>query len=174
VVVIDLTQEIMALSVINQPTNAVAKLSIIVKIHKYKRFHEGHHFISMAMEVHGTLGRDMDCFIRECARLFHDRRLGCHLSLPFCIQFFKQCVSIVLQCALTFAIKKKIVLASDAYSRPPITIKSHDLHACNIKRVKGNSFLPQEGLTLSLFLFFGSCGLYVFWPFFGLPFLSPL
>jgi len=30
----------------------------------------------------------------------------------------------------------------------------------------------SEGLALSLFL--GSCGLCVFWPFFGLPFLSPL
>jgi hypothetical protein len=68
---------------------------------------------------------DMDCFIRECACLFHDRRSRGHLSLPFCIQFFKQCVSIVLECALAFAIKKKIVLTGDVYSKPPITIKSH-------------------------------------------------
>jgi hypothetical protein len=70
------------------------ELNTIAKIHNYKGLREGHHFIPMAMEVHGAPGRDMDCFIRECARLFHDKRLGDHLSLSFCIQFFKQCVSI--------------------------------------------------------------------------------
>ncbi len=54
-----------------------------------------------------------------------------------CIQFFKQCVSIVLQDASIFAIEKKIVLVGDACSRPPITIRSHDLHACDIKSVMG-------------------------------------
>jgi hypothetical protein len=49
------------------------KLSAITKIHKYKRFHEGHHFIPMAMEVHNAPKHDMDHFIKECARLFHDR-----------------------------------------------------------------------------------------------------
>jgi hypothetical protein len=44
-----------ASSVINQSVNAVAELNIIAKIHKYKRLYEGHHFIPMAMEVHGTL-----------------------------------------------------------------------------------------------------------------------
>jgi hypothetical protein len=33
----------------------------IVKICKYKGLHERHHFISMAMGVHVTLGHDMDC-----------------------------------------------------------------------------------------------------------------
>jgi hypothetical protein len=28
-------------SVINEPTSAIAKFSVIVKIHKYRRFHEG-------------------------------------------------------------------------------------------------------------------------------------
>jgi hypothetical protein len=65
--------EMMASSVINQPTGAVVELSAIVKIHKYRWFHEGHHFIPMVMEVHGTFGHDMDHFIRECACLFHDR-----------------------------------------------------------------------------------------------------
>jgi hypothetical protein len=32
------------------------KLSAIVQIHKYKRFHEGHHFIPMAMECMAHLG----------------------------------------------------------------------------------------------------------------------
>jgi hypothetical protein len=36
----------------------------------YKRFHEGHHFILMAMEVHNTPDRDMDCFIKECMLVF--------------------------------------------------------------------------------------------------------
>jgi hypothetical protein len=94
VVVIDLMQETMALSVINWPTSAVAKFNAIVKIHKYKTFYEWHHFILMAMKVHDTLVRDMDHFVKECAQFFHDRWLGVHLSLSFCIQFFKQRVSI--------------------------------------------------------------------------------
>jgi hypothetical protein len=48
-------------------------MSISVKINKYKEFHEGHHFILMVTEVHGTPEHDMDCFIKECARLLHDR-----------------------------------------------------------------------------------------------------
>jgi len=73
VVVIDLMWEMMVSSVINQPTNVAAKFSTIAKIHKYNGLQEGHHFIPMAMEVHGTPMRDMDCFIKECAHLFHDR-----------------------------------------------------------------------------------------------------
>jgi len=34
-----------ALGVISWPTNVVAKLSVIAKIHKYRRLYEGHHFI---------------------------------------------------------------------------------------------------------------------------------
>jgi hypothetical protein len=38
------------------------------------------------------------------------------------------------QCALAFAIKRKIALVGDdACSRPPITIKSHDLHVGDIR-----------------------------------------
>ncbi len=77
----------MALNVIIRPTSAVTELSDITKIYKYKGFHERHHFIPMAMEVHGALEHDMDRFIKECARLFHDKRVGGHLSLSFCIQF---------------------------------------------------------------------------------------
>ncbi len=54
-------------------SSAVVKLSAIAKIHNYRGLHERHHFILMAMEVHGTPEHDMDHFIRECARLFHDR-----------------------------------------------------------------------------------------------------
>jgi hypothetical protein len=87
-VVTDPTREMMISNVINWSTSAATKLSAIATIHKYKRFHEGHHFILMAMEVHNALGCDMDCFIKECARLFHDRQLRGHLSLSFCIEFF--------------------------------------------------------------------------------------
>jgi hypothetical protein len=61
------------------------KLNAIVKICKLRRFYEGHHFIPMAMEVHGAPECDMDHFINEYACLFHDRQLGVHLSLFFCI-----------------------------------------------------------------------------------------
>ncbi len=79
----------MTLNVISQLTNAATKLSAIIKIYKYKGFHEGHHFIIMAMEVQGALECVMDCFIKESVCLFHNGRLGGHLSLSFCIQFFK-------------------------------------------------------------------------------------
>jgi hypothetical protein len=75
----------MASNVINQLTNVVAEVSAIVKIHKYKKLHEGHHFISMPMEVHIALGCDMDCFIKNCAYFLPDRQSRCHLSLSFCI-----------------------------------------------------------------------------------------
>jgi hypothetical protein len=87
VVVIDLTWEMMSSSVISWLTNAITKLNTIAKIHKYKRLHEGYHFILMAMEVHSTLGRDLDSFIKECVRLLHDRCLKGHLSLSFYIYF---------------------------------------------------------------------------------------
>ncbi len=114
------------------------ELSAIAKICKYREFHEGHHFVPMAMEVHGALGHDdMDCFIRECACLFYNRRSRGHLSLSFCSQFFRQCVNIAFQHALAFAINKKILLAGDVCSKPPITIKSHHSHACNIRGAMG-------------------------------------
>ncbi len=115
------------------------ELSAIAKIHKYRRLHERHHFILMAMEVHGTPECDMDCFIKERVHLFHNRRSEGHLSLFFCIQFFKQCVSIAFQCALVFAIEGRLhwQLARDVCSKPPITIKSHNLHACDIREAMG-------------------------------------
>ncbi len=69
--VIDLTRKTLASNVISQPLGADLELSTIAKIHKYKGLQEGHHFILMAMEVHSTLGHDIDHFIKECARLFH-------------------------------------------------------------------------------------------------------
>ncbi len=131
------TQETMASSVISRLVYVIAELNTIVKIHKYRKLHEGHHFILMAMEVHNTHGHDLDQFIKECAHLSHNKRSGGHLSLSFCIQFFKQRVSIVFQRALASTIKRKIALANDVCSRPPITIRSHDLHVSNIKGVVG-------------------------------------
>ncbi len=91
----------------------------------------------MAMEVHDTFGRDMDCFIRESAHLFQDKCSKNHLSLSFCTQFLGQHVNIAFQHALACAIKRKIALTNNVYSRPPITIRFHDLHAGNIKGVVG-------------------------------------
>ncbi len=73
VVVIDPPWEMVVSSVINRPIGATAKLNGIVKIRKYEGFHEGHHFILMAMEVHDAPKRDMDCVIKKCAHLFYDR-----------------------------------------------------------------------------------------------------
>jgi hypothetical protein len=126
-------QETMVLNIISRLTNAIVKLNIIAKIHKYRGHHEGYHFIPMAMEVHGEPRCDINHFIRECARLIHNRRSKGHLSLSFYIQFFRQCVGIALQYALAFAIKRKIALTNDVYSKPLITIRSHNLHASNIR-----------------------------------------
>jgi hypothetical protein len=79
----------------------------------------------MAMEVHGASRCDMDCFIKECVHLFHNKQLKSHLSLFFCIQFFNQLVNIVIQHVLASIIEWKIMLTSNACSRPPITIRSH-------------------------------------------------
>jgi hypothetical protein len=43
----------------------------------------------------------------------------------------------MFQHVLASIIKKKIALASDACSRPPITIKYDDLHVGDIKRALG-------------------------------------
>ncbi len=133
VVVTNLTWETMVTSVINQLANASVKSNTTVKIRKYGRLHKRHHFILMAMEVHGALGHDIDCFIKECVHLFYNRWLGGHLSLSFCIQFFRQHVSIAFQCVLTSTIERKIALTGDACSRPPINIKYHNLHASDIR-----------------------------------------
>ncbi len=73
VMVIDPTQEMVILNVISRPTCVVVKIGAIAKIYKYKRFHEGHHFISMAMEVQDAPGHNMDLVIKEWACLFHDK-----------------------------------------------------------------------------------------------------
>jgi hypothetical protein len=86
----------------------------------------------------------MDYFIRECAHLFHNRPSGDHLSLFFCIQFFRYRVNIVFQPALACTIKRKIALVGDACFRPSITIRSHDLHASDIRRAMGEIASSHE------------------------------
>jgi len=103
VVVVDPTWETMVMNVINW-ASATVELSAIIKIHKYKRLPENHHFIPMAIEVHDTFKHDMNSFIKECVYLFHNRWLGGHLSFSFCIQFFMQHVSITFQHVLASVI----------------------------------------------------------------------
>jgi hypothetical protein len=57
--------------------------------------------------------------------------------LVFFISIFQVHVSIILQLALAFVIKRKITLVGNACSRPPITIRFHDLHAGDIRRAVG-------------------------------------
>jgi hypothetical protein len=59
--------------------------------------------------------------------------IGKLFILVFLHSIFRQHVNIVLQGALASTIKKKIALVGDAYSRPPITIKFHNLHAETLK-----------------------------------------
>ncbi len=86
-VVTNLMWEMVALSVISQLVGVVAKLIAIVKSCKYRRLHERHHFIPMAMEVHDAPGCDMDRFIRECACFFHHRRYGGNCACLFAFNF---------------------------------------------------------------------------------------
>jgi hypothetical protein len=75
--------------------------------------------------------------------------------LVFLHLILKQHVNIALQHALAFTIKKKIALASDACSKPPIIIRSHNLHEGNIRGAVGDIASYQEptsSLPLSWFL----------------------
>jgi hypothetical protein len=137
VVVTNPTWEIVASNVMSRLTSIIVEHSAIVKIHKYNGLHKGHHFILMATEVHGAPECHIDYFIGECAHFFHNRRSKGHLSLFFCIKFFKQLVNITLHSVLTSIIEKKIALACDVNSRHPLTIRSHDLHVGDIRRVVG-------------------------------------
>jgi len=71
--VMDLTSDMIILSVISRPIGAITKFNTIIKMHKYRGLHKDHHFILMAMEVHVVFKDDMDCFISECDHLFHDK-----------------------------------------------------------------------------------------------------
>jgi hypothetical protein len=110
------------------------KFNVIVKIrnYKYKKIYEGHHFISMAMEVHNIPEWNMDCFIRECVHLFSQEVI---YSCFFTFNFSSNVLTLLFN---VFVIERKIVLEGDACSRPLIiTIKIHNLHPSNIKRIMG-------------------------------------
>jgi len=84
VMAIDLTWEIVATIVIIQPKGAIAKLNAIAKICKYRGFHDK--LEPFYFDGNGGAPKcDIDRFIRECAHLFHDRRLRSHLSFSFYI-----------------------------------------------------------------------------------------
>ncbi len=132
----------------------------------------GHLFIPMAMEVHNASRHDMDCFIRECTCFLHDRQSKDHLSLSYCIQFFKQHVNITLQCALASAIERKIALTGDACSKPPTTIRSHDLHVGDVRGAVGEiaSYHKRDYLSPSFWALRDVHLLAFLWPPpFGLP-----
>jgi hypothetical protein len=86
---------------------------------------KGHHFIPMAMEVHNAPKHDMDHFIKEYPRPFHD----------WWSKYY-----------LTYVIERKIVLAGDACSRPPIIITFHDLHVGDNRGTMGEivSYLERD------------------------------
>ncbi len=86
-VVIDLMWKMVATNVINWLIGVIAKFNAIVKICKYRKFHERHHFIPMAMEMHDTPECDKDHFIKECVHLSHDRWSRSHLSFFFAFSF---------------------------------------------------------------------------------------
>ncbi len=85
---------------------------------------------------------------------FSQQTIESHLSLSFCIQFFKHHVNIALQCVLASAIERKIVLMIDVWSKRPITIRSHNLHVDDIKGAVGEIASYTRG-TSSLSFFFG-------------------
>jgi hypothetical protein len=89
----------------------------------------------MAMEIYNVIECDIDHFIKECAHLFHNKQSKVHLSLSFCIEIFKQHISIILQHVLTSIIKKKVVLVGDVCSKLPINVRFHNLHASKTRRV---------------------------------------
>jgi hypothetical protein len=54
------------------------------------------------------------------------------------------------------------MLVGDVYSKPPIIIRSHDLHAGDIRKTMGE--ITSYHNTNYFFPFFRSCELRVFWP----------
>jgi hypothetical protein len=124
----------MALNVISQLASVATKLNIITKICKYRGFHEGHHFILMAMEVH--LGVIWVISSRNVPIFFTINNQKVNYIYLFAF-FLRQYVNIVFQHALASTVERKIVLAGDVCSTPPIIISSHDLHVGDIRRVVG-------------------------------------
>jgi hypothetical protein len=126
-----------ATNVISQLASAFAKLNAITKICKYKGVNEGHPFILMAMEVHNTPKCDMDRFIRELFVIFTINNQNLIYLYLFAFNFSSNVLILLFNVLLASTINRKIALAGNVCSRPPITIKSHHLHAGDIKRVVG-------------------------------------
>jgi hypothetical protein len=74
-------------------------------------------------------------------------------------------VNIALEHDLTFVKERKIALAIDVCSRPPITIRSHDLHACNNKGAMGEIISYHKRDKLFPFFDYVSLGLFASFPF---------
>jgi hypothetical protein len=58
-----------------------------------------------------------------------------HLFLFFWILFFRQRVNIAFQGALASTMERKIALVGDACYKALITIRSHDLHDGDIRKI---------------------------------------
>ncbi len=70
--------------------------------------------------------------------------------------FFRWCVNIAFQHALASLTKRKITLAGDACSNPSITIRSHNLHASDIRKALGEiaSYHTKDYLSLLFYFWF--------------------
>ncbi len=68
-------------------------------------------------------------------------------------------------CVLTSNIERKITLAGDACSRPPIIIRSHDLHVGNIKGAVGEiTSYHEEDYSFPFFWLLWVVRFLTFWP----------
>jgi hypothetical protein len=94
-----------------------------------------------------------------------------HEIIYFCFfhSIFKITCYFALQQVLASAIEKKIALAGDVCFRPPITIKSHDLHVGDIRRDVGEiTSYHEKDYLFSFFFVHGGCasfGLSLAFPF---------
>jgi len=88
----------------------------------------------MVMEMHNVPGHDMDRFIMEMPifSMIDDRKV---IYLYFFAFNFSSNMLNFFQCALAFAIERKITLVGDICFRPPIVIRVQDLHLGDIRRV---------------------------------------
>ncbi len=91
-----------------------------------------YHFILMAMEVHNMFRHDMDCFIRECVHLFHDKQSRGYLSLSLLHLIFQAMCQYCFSACFNLCYRKKDCIGGRYFSKPPMTIRSHDLYESNI------------------------------------------
>ncbi len=164
--VTNLTQETVASSVINRPTCAVAKLSTIVKIHKYRKsFKRGTILFQWPWRCIMHLGMIRIVSSRNVLvfSAIDDQEVVYPLFLHSIFQTTCQYCS---SASLASEIEKKIVLGSDACSKPPNTIRSHDLHVDDIKEVVGEiaSYHERDQLSPSFWALWAMCLLTFPWP----------